>query len=217
MELVRLTEKNKKYPTLELNRLREYEDLLESGQAKILPCKVGDKIYVVPSDANFGLNYISPVRKDNNRIYEPIVESIHFYPSGYLLKCCNGLMDVIEVSFGVTWFLTKNEAKNKLNELQEKWDKVYKKELNDSFDCGYHEYAKEKHDARVADTPNRIEFAIKQFENNNIEYTLKNKATGHFHCWRKSDNQLFQFYAGTGKIVGESERGIHALIKILTK
>lgn len=217
MELVRLTEKNKKYPTLELNRLREYEDLLESGQAKILPCKVGDRIYVVPSDANFGLNYISPGRKGNNRIYEPIVESIHFYPSGYLLKCCNGLMDVIEVSFGETWFLTKNEAKNKLNELQEKWDKVYKKELNDSFDCGYHEYAKEKHDARVADTPNRIEFAKRQFESNNIEFILKNKVTGHFHCFRKSDNKLFQFYAGTGKIVGESERGIHALIKILTK
>lgn len=217
MELVRLTEKNKKYPTLELNRLREYEDLLESGQAKILPCKVGDKIYVVPSDANFGLNYISPIRKGNNRIYEPIVESIHFYPSGYLLKCCDGLIDVIEDFFGVTWFLTKQEAKNKLNELQEKWDKVYKKELNDSFDCGYHEYAKEKHDARVADTPNRIEFAKRQFESNNIEFILKNKVTGHFHCFRKSDNKLFQFYAGTGKIVGESQRGIHALIKILTK
>lgn len=217
MEFVRLTEKNKKYPTLKLNRLREYEDLLESGQAKILPCKVGDKIYVVPSDANFGLNYISPSRKGNNRIYEPIVESIHFYPSGYLLKCCDGLMDVIEQFFGETWFLSKQEAKNKLNELQEKWDKVYNKKVDDSFDCGYHEYAKEKHDARVTDTPNRIEFAKRQFESNNIEFILKNKVTGHFHCFRKSDNKLFQFYAGTGKIVGESERGIHALIKILTK
>lgn len=217
MKFVRLTEKNKIYPTLELNRLREYEDLLESGQAKILPCKVGDKIYVVPSDANFGLNYISPSRKENNRIYEPIVESIHFYPSGYLLKCCDGLMDVIEDFFGVTWFLTKQEAKNKLNELQEKWDKAYNKELDDSFDCGYHEYAKEKHAERVAENPDRIAFVIKQFENNNIEYTLKNEATGHFHCRRKSDDKLFQFYAGTGKIVGESERGIHALIKILTK
>lgn len=217
MEFVRLTEKNKKYPTLELNRLREYEDLLESGQTKILPCKVGDKIYVVPSDVNFGLNYISPISKGDNRIYEPIVESIHFYPSGYLLKCCDGLIDVIEDFFGVTWFLTKQEAKNKLNELQEKWDKVYKKELNDSFDCGYHEYSKEKHDARVADTPNRIEFAKRQFESNNIEFILKNKVTEHFHCFRKSDNKLFQFYADTGKIVGESQRGIHALIKILTK
>ena len=217
MEFVRLTEKNKKYPTLELNRLREYEDVLESGQAKILPCKVGDKIYVVPSDANFGLNYISPIRKGNNRIYEPIVESIHFYPSGYLLKCCGGLIDVIEDFFGVTWFLTKQEAKNKLNELQEKWDKVYKKELNDSFDCGYHEYAKEKNKERVAKNQERIDFAIKMFEKNDIEFVLKNEQTGHFHCFRKSDNKLFQFYAGTGKIVGESQRGIHALIKILTK
>ncbi len=89
---------------------------------------------------------------------------------------------------------------------------------DDNFDCGYHEHAKEKHDERVADTPNRIEFAKKQFESNNIDYDLKNESTGHFHCWRKSDNKLFQFYAGTGKITGVSnERGIHALIKILTK
>ena len=88
---------------------------------------------------------------------------------------------------------------------------------DESFDCGYHEYAKEKHEKRVAENPDRIAFAIKQFENNNIEYTLKNEATGHFHCRRKSDDKLFQFYAGTGKIVGVSnKRGIHEFIKILT-
>ena len=92
-----------------------------------------------------------------------------------------------------------------------------KEKGNDSFDCGYHEYAKEKHDERVADTPNRIDFAKKQFESNNIDYDLKNEATGHFHCWRKSDDKLFQFYAGTGKIVGVSnKRGIHEFIKILS-
>ena len=31
----------------------------------------------------------------------------------------------------------------------------------------------------------------------------------------KSDDQLFQFYAGTGKIQGLQTRGIHNLIKIL--
>lgn len=37
-----------------------------------------------------------------------------------------------------------------------------------------------------------------------------------FHCRRKSDDKLFQFYAGTGKIQGyDRARGIHALIKIL--
>ena len=82
---------------------------------------------------------------------------------------------------------------------------------------GIAQHAKEVHTARVAKNPSRIEYAIKQFELNNIEYELKNEQTGHFHCRRKSDDKLFQFYAGTGKIMGEqNRRGIHALIKILT-
>ena len=77
-------------------------------------------------------------------------------------------------------------------------------------------HAKEKHAARVAKNSSRIEYAIKQFELHNIEYELKNEQTGHFHCRRKSDDKLFQFYAGTGKIVGvENCRGIHALIAIM--
>lgn len=62
----------------------------------------------------------------------------------------------------------------------------------------------------------RIQYAEKLFEEHNIEYSLKNKNSGHFHCRRKSDDKLFQFYAGTGKIQGISNaRGIHAFIKIL--
>lgn len=84
------------------------------------------------------------------------------------------------------------------------------------FDCGYHYYAKQKHKERVNDNLNRINFAIEQFRKNGVEYQLKNMQTGHFHCWRKKDDKLFQFYAGTGKIVGVNDkRGIHALIKML--
>lgn len=55
-------------------------------------------------------------------------------------------------------------------------------------------------------------------EVNGIKYVLKNEQTGHFHCWRKSDDKLFQFYAGTGKIQGyDRARDIHALIRMLTK
>lgn len=76
--------------------------------------------------------------------------------------------------------------------------------------------AKENHNKRVSDNPNRIRYAIEQFEKYNIEYVLKNEQTGHFHCRRKSDDKLFQFYAGTGKIMGfEHQRGIHILIKML--
>ena len=83
---------------------------------------------------------------------------------------------------------------------------------------GIRQYAKEKHNKRVADNPNRINYAIKKFEIHNIDYCLKNQETGHFHCFRKRDGKLFQFYAGTGKIVGnDTQRGIHALIKILER
>lgn len=86
----------------------------------------------------------------------------------------------------------------------------------ESFDGGYHLYAEEKYKERVAKNPDRIDYAIKQFEAHNIEYVLKNAQTGHFHCRRKSDDKLFQFYAGTGKIQGfNNVRGIHNLIKML--
>lgn len=85
----------------------------------------------------------------------------------------------------------------------------------ESFDGGYHLYAEEKHRQRVAKNSERIAYAKHQLELHNIEYSLKNEATGHFHCRRKSDDALVQFYAGTGKIVGyDSLRGIHNLIKI---
>ena len=63
----------------------------------------------------------------------------------------------------------------------------------------------------------RIQFAIEQLKANNIEFSLKNEAVGHFHCRRKSDDKLIQFWAGTGKILDADERrGIHCLIEILT-
>lgn len=87
----------------------------------------------------------------------------------------------------------------------------------ESFDGGYHLYAQEKYKERVAKNPDRIEYAIAQFKKHDIEYQLKNAAIGHFHCWRKSDGRLFQFWAGTGKILGYKNRGIHLLIRELLK
>ena len=83
-------------------------------------------------------------------------------------------------------------------------------DMRDTFE-GY----KEIHRQRVAKNPERIAYAIKQLEQNGIEYTLKNEATGHFHCRRKTDDTLIQFWVGTGKIMGyENLRGIHNLIKL---
>ena len=88
----------------------------------------------------------------------------------------------------------------------------------ESFDGGYHLWAQEQHRERVKKNPDLIAYAMKQFEAHSIEYDLKNKQTGHFHCWRKSDGKLFQFYAGTGKIQGyDRARGIHVLIRLLER
>lgn len=62
----------------------------------------------------------------------------------------------------------------------------------------------------------RIAYAIHKLDEHGIEYTIKNPVTGHIHCRRKTDDKLFQFYAGTGKIMGiQDKRGIHRLIEIL--
>ena len=84
----------------------------------------------------------------------------------------------------------------------------------DSFDGGYHLYAEELHRQRVAKNPDRIAYAIEQFKAHGIEYTLKNPTTGHFHCRRKTDDALIQFYAGTGKIMGRNICGIHNCVRI---
>jgi hypothetical protein len=63
----------------------------------------------------------------------------------------------------------------------------------------------------------RLQYAIKQLKKHNIEFIVKNEKTGHLHCRRKSDDELFQFWTGTGKIMDYETRGIHNLIKILTE
>ena len=92
---------------------------------------------------------------------------------------------------------------------------VVKLMARDEFWDALKEHAHQNHKERVSKNPDRIAYAIQQFEAHGIEYQLKNEQTGHFHCWRKSDDKLFQFYAGTGKIQGLETRGIHNLIRIL--
>lgn len=87
---------------------------------------------------------------------------------------------------------------------------------SDEFWDALKDHAKQTHTERVSKNSDRVAYAIQQFEAHGIEYQLKNDQTGHFHCRRKSDDRLFQFYAGTGKIQGFSNaRGIHALIRLL--
>ena len=98
------------------NKLAHYEDLEEKGLLVELPCKVGDTIYKIPSNAIYGLNIVNG-HAENNRVYAQKVSKIEFYPSGYLLKTCDGMDCVIEALFNESWFLTPVEAEQALKEM----------------------------------------------------------------------------------------------------
>lgn len=60
-------------------------------------------------------------------------------------------------------------------------------------------YYKEKHDKRVAKTPDRIEYSKKEFMKNGIYAELKNIQTGQFNI-RKGQN-IIVYYCSTGKVL----------------
>lgn len=102
----------------ELSKYQKYQNLEEQGLLRRLPCKPGDKIYVIPSEVNFKLNIINGY-EENNRVYKQEVNEIRFYPSGeYLLTTCEGLRSALQQLFGITWFLTEQEAQVALEKMK---------------------------------------------------------------------------------------------------
>lgn len=97
-------------------KLKEYENLEEQGKLLKLPCAVGDTVYVIPSKTNYKLNTLNG-RKENNRVYEQVVNRIEIFGNGYLLATCDGMQSVVDKFYGETWFLTKEEAEAALKEL----------------------------------------------------------------------------------------------------
>ena len=63
----------------------------------------------------------------------------------------------------------------------------------------------------------RLQYAVQQLKEHNVEFYLKNEISGHLHCRKKSDDSLIQYWAGTGKIMDSEMKGIHNLIKLLTE
>lgn len=100
--------------------------------AIVLPVKIGDTIYVVPSETNYRLN-IAKGKEEQNKVYEWTVSEIRYNKYGFSVVCdvgdiqfyCNyeppknlcGHFDT-EKYYGETWFTTRAEAQAKLQELQ---------------------------------------------------------------------------------------------------
>lgn len=107
-----------------LKKLAEYEDLEEQGKILKLPCKVGDTVYVIPSEVNYRLNIANGMKK-HNRVYEQPVSRIEFLPGGYVLSTCDGMDRVSDRFFNITWFLTKKEAEEALKKMERDVDGRY--------------------------------------------------------------------------------------------
>lgn len=98
-------------------RLAELENKIEDGLLIELPCKIGDTIYVVPSEVNFRLNelFYGGVL---NHVYKQPVSSISVYPHDIVIHTCDDVEMVCMKMYGESWFLTEEEAKKRLEELE---------------------------------------------------------------------------------------------------
>lgn len=105
-------------------RLAELENKIENGTLIELPCKIGDTIYVVPSEVNFRLNKLFH-GGELNRVYKQPVSSISIYPHDIAIYTCNGVEMVCMKMYGKRWFLTEEEANKRLEELENGFREVH--------------------------------------------------------------------------------------------
>ncbi|OKY90051.1 MAG: hypothetical protein BHV59_01470 [Bifidobacterium sp. 56_9_plus] len=105
-------------------KLKDYEDAEEQGLLLRLPCGIGTDIYYIPSEKNFRLNLLDG-HGEENRVFHQTVDRITFRKNGWYMECDSDLeygtgRILLDTSYGVTWFLTSEEAEAKLKEMEEK-------------------------------------------------------------------------------------------------
>lgn len=97
-----------------------------------LPVKIGDTIYVIPSETNYKINIVNK-HEERNKVYKFIVNEIRYNQYGYSVVSwvdnipfffLNGDKKTIcecfetERFYNETWFITEAEAKAKLEKLK---------------------------------------------------------------------------------------------------
>ena len=96
-------------------------DNIKAVDAVVLPCKIGDDVYIIPSKVNFDLNVLAN-HKENNRIHHQKVAEIVFNQNGWYMR---GSLDkeygadriLVDRLYNETWFLTKEEAETALAKM----------------------------------------------------------------------------------------------------
>lgn len=103
-------------------KLCDYEDLEEHGLLVRLPCKVGDDIYVIPSQSIYGINIVNGFEK-LNRVYHQHIGSITFFDDHWYVTSREeyGIYNekvLNDIAYGITWFTDYKEAEKKLEEMK---------------------------------------------------------------------------------------------------
>lgn len=107
---------------LAIAKLAAYEDTEEQGLLLRLPCGIGSDVYMIPSKINYKLNILS-LHPENNRVYHQKVDLITFTENGWYIKCDKDREYAIErilseKMYKETWFLSQEEAEDKLKEME---------------------------------------------------------------------------------------------------
>ena len=98
-----------------LNRLAEYEDLEEQGLLLRLPCKAGDIVYYVNTDAKKPIIKMQVLQVNYKQFYK---DSIFIRIDATNDKDMGESCYLLEDDFGKTVFLTQEEAEQKLKEME---------------------------------------------------------------------------------------------------
>ena len=118
-------ENSYEYKGMLLKSLGKYEDADEQGLLLRLPCKVGETVWVVTSPFNV-FNDIEYDEDMKNEVYEAFVSSVTFYECGeqYRIsaKVTNHFIGAYfrKCDFGKTIFFNKDEAEDRLKEMEKK-------------------------------------------------------------------------------------------------
>lgn len=102
-----------------LEELKSYKEAEEQGLLVRLPCKAGDDVYIIPSPPIYGLNIFYGC-ENVNRVYHQHIESITFAGSHWYATGRNEYKEKVlnDTAFGTTWFLTREEAEKRLEEMK---------------------------------------------------------------------------------------------------
>ena len=105
-----------------LEKLATYEDLEEQGLLVRLPVKIGDDIYVIPSQSIYGINIVNGFG-ELNRVYHQHIGSITFFDSHWYATSREeyGIYNekvLNDIAYGITWFTDYEEAEKKLDEMK---------------------------------------------------------------------------------------------------